>query len=121
MFLHASSVASLYERLALQREPYLQRARDVSKLTIPHLLPDEDHNESNKLYTPYQSAGSRAVASLSSKLLMALFPPNTPFFRLMIDPYKLGEISDNPDIRQEVETTLNSIEQAVMTEIETKS
>ncbi len=121
MFLHASSVASLYERLALQREPYLQRARDVSKLTIPHLLPDEDHEGSNKLYTPYQSAGSRAVASLSSKLLMALFPPNTPFFRLMIDPYKLGEISDNPDIRQEVETTLNSIEQAVMTEIETKS
>ncbi len=121
MFLHASSVASLYERLALQRAPYLERARDVSKLTIPHLLPDEDHNESNKLYTPYQSVGSRAVASLSSKLLMSLFPPNTPFFRLMVDPYKLGELSDDPQIRTEVETTLNNIEQAVMTEIETKS
>ncbi|MAH44901.1 phage tail protein [Candidatus Pacearchaeota archaeon] len=121
MLLNASSVASLYERLALQRDPYLERARDVSKLTIPHLLTDEGHNESNKLYTPYQSVGSRAVASLGSKLLMALYPPNTPFFRLMVDPYKLGSFSDDPDIRTEVETTLNEIEQAVMTEIETRS
>ena len=89
MYMTASSAASLYERLATQRDPYLRRARDCAKLTIPHLLTEESWSGSEKLYTPYQGVGARAVASLSSKLLMALFPPNTPFFRLVIDQYKV--------------------------------
>ena len=121
MYMTASSAASLYERLATQRDPYLRRARDCAKLTIPHLLTEESWSGSEKLYTPYQGVGARAVASLSSKLLMALFPPNTPFFRLVIDQYKLDEITGDPEIRTEVETTLNRIEQAVMAEIESQN
>tara|TARA_R110000787_G_scaffold186566_4_gene298281 strand:+ start:5933 stop:7498 length:1566 start_codon:yes stop_codon:yes gene_type:complete len=121
MGIHASSAEAMYERLAQQRDPYLQRGRDVAKLTIPHLLTEEGWGGSQKLYTPFQGIGARAVASLSSKLLMALFPPNTPFFRLVVDQYKLDEITGDPDIRTEVETTLNRIEQAVMAEIESQN
>lgn len=121
MYMTASSAASLYERLTLQREPYLRRARDCAKLTIPHLLPEEGWSGSQKLYTPYQGIGARSVSSLSSKLLMALFPPNTPFFRLIVDQYRLDEITGDPEIRTEVETSLNRIEQAVMAEIESQN
>jgi hypothetical protein len=114
------SAASYYERYAAEREGYLSRARDVSALTIPHLLPEEGYTGTTKLPTPYQSVGAQAVASLSSKLLMALYPPNTPFFRLTVDPYKLEEVTGDAAIRTEVETTLNKIEQAVMSEVESK-
>lgn len=121
MYLTATSASSLYDRLALQREPYLRRGRDCAKLTIPHLLTEEGWSGAQKLYTPFQGIGASSVAGLSSKLLMALFPPNTPFFRLVVDPYKLDEISQDPEIRTEVETTLNRIEQAVMAEIESEN
>lgn len=112
------SAASNYERLALERESYLDRGRAVSALTIPHLLTKEGYRGDSELPTPYQGIGAQAVASLSSKLLMALFPPNTPFFRLTVDPYKLEEVTGDPAVRTEVETTLNKIEQAVMAEVE---
>jgi hypothetical protein len=121
MYMSASSASSLYERLSAQRDPYLQRARDCAKLTIPHLLTDEGWSGTQKLYTPFQGIGARAVSSLSSKLLMALFPPNTPFFRLVVDQYKLDEVTGDPEIRTEIETTLNRIEQAVMAEVETSN
>ena len=118
MYSPTSSAASSYEHHSTQREGYLRRARDVSKLTIPHLLTDEGWTGTTKLPTPYQSVGARAVASLSSKLLMALYPPNTPWFKLTVDPYKLDEVTGDPAVRTEVEVTLNKIEQAVMGEVE---
>ena len=121
MYEFTSSAAALYEKLSLQRGPYLDRARDCAKLTIPHLLPDEGHTGSSKLYTPFQSIGSRSISGLSSKLLMALFPPNTPFFRLMVDPYKLDQVTGDPAVRTEIDVTLNSMEQAVMSEIEARN
>ena len=82
MYNPSSSAASTYERYCTQRESYLKRARDAAALTIPHILPEEGYTGTQKLPTPYQSVGARAVASLSSKLLMALYPPNTPWFKL---------------------------------------
>ena len=113
--------SSIYQHLAISRDPYMRRARDCAKLTIPHLLTEEGWSGSQKLYTPFQGIGARSVASLSSKLLMALFPPSTPFFRLAVDPYKLEELTGDPEIRTEVETTLNRIEQAVMAEVESQN
>lgn len=114
----SSSAANSYEHHCTQREGYLQRGRDVAKLTIPHLLTDEGWSGTTKLATPYQSVGARSVASLSSKLLMALYPPNTPWFKLVVDPYRLDEVTGDPAVRTEVEVTLNKIEQAVMSEVE---
>ena len=35
---------------------------------------------STKYDTPYQSIGARGVNNLVAKLMLALFPPNAPFF-----------------------------------------
>ena len=42
------------------RDSYLQRARDCSKVTIPGLVPDA-HGEAGDLKTPYQSFGARGT------------------------------------------------------------
>ena len=76
---------SMYDSLQSERYSYLERGRDVAKLTIPTLLPEEGANYSTKFSTPYQSAGARGVNNLASALLLSLLPPNSPFFRLTID------------------------------------
>ncbi len=41
-----------YNELAVIRQPFLDRARDASRLTIPSLIPPEGTNGSSKLYKP---------------------------------------------------------------------
>ncbi len=76
--------ADRYQRLEEQRRPFLERARAGAALTIPTLSPDERLGGARDLPTPYQGVGARGVNALSNKLLLALFPPDAPFFRLSL-------------------------------------
>jgi len=115
-----NTAKSLYESLSPKREPYLTRARQCAELTIPSLMPPAGHTGSSELYTPFQSIGARGVNNLASKLLLSLLPPNSPFFRLMVDDYTLAEQFDE-DGRAEFEEALNDVERAVMTESERRA
>lgn len=110
--------ASLYQKLESDRTTFLDRARDCSKYTIPTLIPPGGHSSATKYYTPYQGIGARGVNNLASKLLLALFPPNSPFFRLQIDDFTLEQLTKQEGMRAEVEEGLNKIERAVQSEIE---
>jgi len=99
------------------RQQVLDRARDCSKLTIPGLLPPEGHTDNTPLSTPYQSLGARGVNNLASKLLLALLPPGTSFFRLQIAAAIKATL--NADTSQKAEAKLAEIEQAVSKKIET--
>jgi len=107
-----------YIALAAARQPFLDRARDAAKLTIPTLVPPEGHGPHTKYYTPFQSTGARGVNNLASKLLLALLPPNQPFFRMVLDDFAMEKITQREGMRGEVEKALNKVERAVMTEIE---
>ena len=109
---------SLYQKLDTDRNPFLIRARDCSKYTLPTLVPPDGHSNATKYYTPYQGVGARGVNNLASKLLLALLPPNSPFFRLQIDDFTLEELTQQEGMRAKVEEGLNKIERAVQSEIE---
>lgn len=108
-----------YDQLTAGRLQFLQRARECAEYTIPTLVPPEGATSSHRYPTPYQSLGARGVNNLASKLLLALFPPNSPFFRLAIDDFTLEKLAKKEGARAEIEEALNSIERAVMTELET--
>lgn len=110
-----------YSALSSFREPFLQRAREAAKLTIPSLLPPANHSAHSKLPTPFQGLGARGVNNLSSKLLLALMPPNSPFFRLTVDDYTLEQMTQQEGMRAEVEEALGKIERAVMYDIEAQA
>ena len=74
-----------YEKYLGDRSAYLRDAQDASKLTIPSLIPESTTGKHAKIKTPFQAVGARGVNSLASKLLIALLPPSTPFFKLSID------------------------------------
>ena len=110
--------AALYSKLESDRWPFLNRARECSKYTIPTLVPPAGHSNATKYYTPYQGIGARGVNNLASKLLLALLPPNSPFFRLQIDDFTLEHLTKQEGMRAQVEEGLNKIERAVQSEIE---
>jgi len=110
-----------YTALENRRQPFLDRARDCAKLTIPSLMPPDGHNHTSKLYTPYQGIGARGVNTLASKLLLALFPPNAPFFRMSVDDFTVEQMTQQKGMKAEVDKALAKIERAVMQTIETEA
>jgi hypothetical protein len=108
-----------YDDLGSLRTPFLDRGRDAAKLTIPSLLPPDGHNPTSRLPTPYQGIGARGLNNLASKLLLALLPPNSPFFRFVINDFDLEALTQQEGMRAEVEEGLNRVERSVMSEIET--
>jgi hypothetical protein len=113
---------ALYLKLETQRFSYLERARDCSRLTLPHLIPDEGNQTASKFPTPYQSVGARGVNNLASALLLSLLPPNAPFFRFVIDTKAVRNLENlSPRAKGEAEQSLSEMERQVMAEIEALS
>ena len=111
------SIASRYANLAANRDSFLQRARDAAELTVPTLMPPEGHSGYTNYKTPYQAVGARGVNNLASKLLLTLLPPNSPFFRLIIDDFDIEKIAGK-EARGAIEEALSRIERTSMQEIE---
>ena len=118
---------SLYTQLEGQRWTFLDRGRESSELTIPYVLPPDGHGPHTKYYTPYQGIGARGVNNLASKLLLALLPPNAPFFRLVIDRYELEKAKADmgeeggEQLRTDLEKALSDVERAVSQEVEVEA
>lgn len=115
------SAKSLWMSLDGQRQASLDRARECAKLTIPSLLPPSGHNETSTLPTPYQSLGARGVTHLAAKLVMALVPPNQPFFRLSPDQQlieKLQQMGAEEGVKQDVQEHLAGIERRIVNKID---
>ena len=103
-----------YAELTGGRSQFLDTARECSRLTLPYLIKDDDSGETHKnLPTPWQSVGAKTVTTLTSKLLLALLPPQTTFFKLQVRDDKLG--TELPaEIRSEMELSFSKMERMVM-------
>ena len=111
------SAQKFYSSCESSRSTFLSRAREASELTIPFVLPPDGASSSTTYSTPFQGIGARGVNNLSSKLLLALLPPNSPFFRLVLNEEEINKIQDQ-QVVAEIEYSLSQMEQAVMTEVE---
>lgn len=114
---------SLYERLTSDRQDYTRRAEECARYTIPRLFPREYDDGGTTFITPYNSVGARGVNNLASKLLLALLPPNQPFFRFGLDQastMKLQELG-NDQVKDNIELGMSMIENAVMKYMEANS
>lgn len=112
------TTAARYKQLATKRQPVLERARECAKLTLPYLIPPEGSSAGQAFPTPYQSVGAAGVLSLSAKTLSTILPPNTPFFRLDIEEFTLSELTQNPEMKQEILQALAMIERTTARAIE---
>ena len=103
-----------YSELESERSQFLDVAVECSRLTLPYLIHrDDDKVTHRRLQTPWQSVGAKSVVTLASKLMLALLPPQTTFFKLQVRDDKLGEELD-PQIRSELDLSFSKMERMVM-------
>tara|TARA_R100000458_G_scaffold57926_1_gene64963 strand:- start:1370 stop:2935 length:1566 start_codon:yes stop_codon:yes gene_type:complete len=112
---------SRYDHLTSGRNHFLDIAVECSELTLPYLIQRDELRSSHKtLRQPWQSVGSKAVVTLASKLMLALLPPQTSFFKLQIRDDKLG--TELPaEIRSELDLSFAKMERMVMDSIASSS
>jgi len=110
-----------YDNLAKHRTQFLDVAVQCSKLTLPYLIQNDEGRTSHiKLDTPWQSVGSKCVVTLSAKLMLALLPPQSTFFKFQIRDDKLGE-DFPPEVRSELDLSFSKLERMVMDSIAASS
>ena len=109
---------SRYGQLTADRQQFLDTAREAAYLTLPYLLTEDGHTQGGPLHTPWQSVGAKGVNVLASKLMLALFPVNTSFFKLQINDAELEKMPEMPpEVRSEIDLALSKIERTVMQQI----
>jgi hypothetical protein len=112
-----------YDYLTKHRSQFLDTARVCSDLTLPFLITEDvttlpgGHGQ---IKTPWQSVGAKGVVTLASKLMLALLPPQTSFFKLQVNDSKLG--TEIPaEVRSELDLSFAKLERMVMDSIAASS
>ena len=122
------TIQSEYDRLKPERDPYLTKALEAAKYTIPSLISNDDQTKASvKVYTtPNQSIGADGVNNLSSKVTLTMLPPNQPFFKFGADMIQLKQEAeangeDANEITEKFNNGLSMIESELMEDIESTS
>ena len=109
------SARKRYDALRGYRSEYLTQADIAARLTLPYLIRDEEQfrGGTHDLKTPWQSVGAKGVVTLASKLMLALMPVNTSFFKLQLDDTELGE-EIPAEAKSELDLSFAKIERTIM-------
>lgn len=74
------------------REETLNRCERYAGWTIPTVFPDDPLMEYDEMQGDFQSVGAQCVTNLSNKIMMALFQPSRPFFRMNLTQEQKQEV-----------------------------
>lgn len=98
-----SKIPKKWEKFATKRNPFFDRAKRFSKLTLPYLMnePGDDNTSQNG----WQGTGAQATNHLANKLAQVLFPPQRSFFRVDLT-YKGEQELDKSKIKKTQMATL---------------
>ncbi len=105
-----------YDALSSTRSQYLKVAEQASRLTLPYLIREDESYSggARTLITPFQSVGAKSCVTLASKLMLALLPPQTSFFKLQVDESMLAKIGGDPRIKSELDLAFSKIERTIL-------
>lgn len=103
----------VYDRLAKSRDGVLEKARELSKISIPTLFPPDTYEPGDSLPPPNQSINARCLNSLASKLMLTSVPPGKPILKFNILEHRIQEeIDEDPDLFEKVDQGLQRREEA---------
>ena len=118
------TLAQEYESMKQDRQPYLDKAKEACKYTLPSLIADRDTQKTSKknvkvIETPNQSVGADGVNNLASKITMTMLPPNQTFFKFQMDGATVAQQaiqqgSDKSQFEQDINKGLSIIEKMLL-------
>lgn len=109
-----------FSELETFKDQWLSRVRECSRLTKALVVPPSGHVAGAPVDIPHASLGARLVGNLVSQLLLILFPPGTPFFKLDLKSLDLREMAKGFEIQQGGLTMLDAMHETFIT-LETNS
>lgn len=117
-----TTASQRYEKLDGKRNGIMYRLERYASWTIPKLFPRKNRDQDTEPLTHgFQSLGAQAVNYLANKLMMALFAPSRPFFRLEFNRKgKRTMEAAQADVKQ-IQTQLAKLEQEASLELDKRS
>jgi hypothetical protein len=101
------------------RESVISRCEVYAGWTIPSVFPVAEINDSTEQQGDYQSVGAQAVTNLSNKIMMALFQPSKPFFRINLSNEERNKVMGESGLTSaQVDAALAEAEREAMRELE---
>jgi hypothetical protein len=94
------TIEARYKQDDSDRRGSLDAARLAAALSKPWVLPPDGQSANDKLPRNFQSVGSRGITNLVGRLLLALYPPNIPWFVFVPTPEFLNDPQSNPQVVQ---------------------
>ncbi|QDP58707.1 MAG: putative portal protein [Prokaryotic dsDNA virus sp.] len=101
-----------------QRETILTNAERYAGWTLPRLFPRDPLLEYDEMQNDFQSVGAQAVTNLGNKIMMALFQPAKPFFRMTLTQDQRQALVDNGISGAQVDASLAESEREAMRELD---
>jgi hypothetical protein len=100
------------------REETLTRAERYAGWTLPSIFPDEPLMEYDEMQNDFQSVGAAATTNLANKMMMALFQPAKPFFRMDLTQEQRLELEGDAGLtKAEIDAALAQAEREAMKEL----
>lgn len=111
-----------YQAMKQDRQPYLDKAKEACKYTIPSLIADKDSQKKNGVKvveSPNQSVAADGINNLSAKITVTMLPPNQTFFKFAMDGVSLREQAalngqNSSQFEQDVNKGLSIIEKMLL-------
>lgn len=114
-----TDAASLFQELDGKRQGLITRCQLYASFTIPKLCLPEGRGENDpSLKHDWQSVGAQAVNHLSNKLMITLFSPSRPFFRIDPSSALKAQLAEAKVETAEVNEALSDAEKAAVKELD---
>lgn len=100
------------------RESVISRCERYAGWTIPSVFPMSELNDSEEMQRDFQSIGAQAVTNLSNKMMMALFPPAKPFFRLQLTAEQKADLENEGMSEAAIDEAAAAVEREAISKFE---
>lgn len=116
------TASACWERLNGVKQPLMRRIERYASLTIPKIcLPDGFNSESTDQTHDFQSIGAQAVNHVTNKLMLALFGPTRPFFKVQPTTEAKKEFAAQGVDELSISPALANMERAAVQELDARA
>lgn len=113
---HEFRLKSDFMKMDSQRSGLISRCERYAGWSLPNIFPRDiiSADGADEMQYDYQSIGAMAVTNLANKIMMALFQPTRPFFKMDLTDEQEAEVMADGIDAPELEEMLAGAERAAM-------
>lgn len=120
--MNPTTACKRFEELDGKRHGIMRRLESYASWTVPKLFPRKNRDQDTEPLTHgFQSLGAQAVNHLANKLMMSLFAPSRPFFRLEANRKAKRKLAAEGADLKKMQTALAQLEQEATMELDKNS